>query len=584
MEAFLIERNKLDFGETISKHGVYTIYNNAVKINDEWRDSAGKYITYDMQLLLLNRGLLNTTLDSAKERFKYHEGFESEQIEYYESVLKQTEQPILRFYYQDYLIAYGEKKKARSHAYDLIDTVISLNLDCTNDERAMDILDPLSRMVDAIVHYRMDDKRRVAIDLLMNQIRKLVSTEDYRWCLELSQLLCHITFDKNERYLSDEEIDYIVSVLEKGKDHYISIIHMNLIEGFISSLIDWHKSLKTDKGVVTSLMVELAKGYEAQAIDQDGRSGKSKYVEAHFLEYAVKIYLDLGMVTEANEIQIKIKQAYKEYKENEMQAIPIEFTIKREMYDRYYRIFESDSSEETFLKLTNYRYQIPKVSRIKEETEKSLANPSISMLALQTKIGEGRKIFEARSDEQRYKNEFNTLYGQDLLTHFAIMYDYVWHMLLEGGLSLEMLKERILYWNFFDEESKLIIEIGLEHYWKGEYVAAMCILVPQFENAFRQFFHYGENPTTVIKKGNTQQEQTFNQFLKKPFVKRNIDEDFLKMIEFVLVDEVGYNLRNNIAHGLSTMRDFKRDYAHTIVYMYFVLTTYHWNFGNEADK
>lgn len=583
MEAFLTERNKLDFGDIVSKHDVFTIYNNAVKDNEAWSEKAKKYITYDMQLLLLNRGLMHTTLESNDKRFKYHDGFETNQIKYYEEVVKQTEQPILRFYYYDYLIEYGDKKKAYSRACDLIDTVISLDPNCSNDENTLDLLDLLSRMIDVIVKYKIIDYRRVAIDLLIKQIKHLVRTEDYRWCLELSQLLYHVAFEKNEKHLSDEEIDYIINVLEKGKDHYVKGIHMNLIEGFIYTLINWHKALKADRSVMNNLMIEMAKGYELQAIDQDGREKKSKYVEAHFLEYAAQIYLDLGMVAEAKSIQVRIKQAYKEYKENEMHAVPIEFTIKREMYEKYYNIFKDDSLEKTFLRLTYYEYQIPIKRRIEEETKGRLANPSISMLALQTKIGEGRKLFEARSDEERYRNEFNTLYGDELLTHFAIMYDYVWTKLIEDGLTLEMLKERIFSWQYFGEESKLIIEIGLEHYWKGEYVAAMCILVPQFENSFRQFFHAGENPTTVVRKGHTQQEQTFNRFLENDFVKKNIGEDFLKMIEFVLVDEVGHNLRNNIAHGLSTMRDFGRDYAHTIVYMYFVLTTYHWKLSESED-
>ena len=44
----------------------------------------------------------------------------------------------------------------------------------------------------------------------------------------------------------------------------------------------------------------------------------------------------------------------------------------------------------------------------------------------------------------------------------------------------------------------------------------------------------------------------------------------------LLVDELGLNLRNDVAHGLSKLRDFNEVNANVVLYLFFMLIKFEW--------
>lgn len=50
-----------------------------------------------------------------------------------------------------------------------------------------------------------------------------------------------------------------------------------------------------------------------------------------------------------------------------------------------------------------------------------------------------------------------------------------------------------------------------------------------------------------------------------------------------MLDDLGYNLRNKVAHGLAEMSLFKKSIADMVIYLFFCLTNYAWpdKDGNE---
>ena len=127
-----------------------------------------------------------------------------------------------------------------------------------------------------------------------------------------------------------------------------------------------------------------------------------------------------------------------------------------------------------------------------------------------------------------------------------------------------------------EEDNKELIKTAIDRFFNDDYVSALHILVPQFENYFRTFFEWGGYATTSIRAATTQQEQTFNDFLHQPFVKDTIEPDLLFMIEFIMVDQLGYNLRNNIAHGLLELSAFRKSTCLMVIYLFFIVTCIKW--------
>ena len=68
-------------------------------------------------------------------------------------------------------------------------------------------------------------------------------------------------------------------------------------------------------------------------------------------------------------------------------------------------------------------------------------------------------------------------------------------------------------------------------------MSALHILVPQFESTVRRMFSKAGYSTTSIRKGNTQQEVTFNEFLLRDDVKSTLGNDVHKLIQIVMVEQ-----------------------------------------------
>lgn len=61
-----------------------------------------------------------------------------------------------------------------------------------------------------------------------------------------------------------------------------------------------------------------------------------------------------------------------------------------------------------------------------------------------------------------------------------------------------------------------------------------------------------------------------------------MDENLLFMIEFVMVEQLGKNLRNNIVHGLSDIKAFRKNNCLMVVYLFWLMTAIKWVFPSES--
>ncbi|AKL93087.1 DUF4209 domain-containing protein [Staphylococcus capitis] len=134
--------------------------------------------------------------------------------------------------------------------------------------------------------------------------------------------------------------------------------------------------------------------------------------------------------------------------------------------------------------------------------------------------------------------------------------------------------EKFHRWDLLDSKNVPFIKSGITKFLEGDYMSAIHILVPQFESTIRRMFSNAGYSTTSIKKGNSQQEITFNEFLLRDDIKLALGDDVHKLIKFVMVEQSGLNLRNDIAHGLIEFSNINYEICILIIYLFLVLTRY----------
>ena len=105
-----------------------------------------------------------------------------------------------------------------------------------------------------------------------------------------------------------------------------------------------------------------------------------------------------------------------------------------------------------------------------------------------------------------------------------------------------------------------VVAQGLHAGWCGDFVQAVCILVPQFEHIVRVKLKEAGALTTTHKDG-LDSEIGLSNLIERPEMRDVFDVDLTFTIRALMCDPSGPNLRNVVAHGLADESLLKGPYG-----------------------
>ena len=97
---------------------------------------------------------------------------------------------------------------------------------------------------------------------------------------------------------------------------------------------------------------------------------------------------------------------------------------------------------------------------------------------------------------------------------------------------------------------------GLISGFQGDFVTAIHLLVPQFENSVRYLLEQHGVSVSGIDDEGIQEEYDLNRLLYLPEMEKIFGKDLLFHLQGLLVEKEGANIRNRMAHGLMYPGDF----------------------------
>ncbi len=117
----------------------------------------------------------------------------------------------------------------------------------------------------------------------------------------------------------------------------------------------------------------------------------------------------------------------------------------------------------------------------------------------------------------------------------------------------ESLIDSLLYPNPFIPKSRVLqFKRGLMTGFKGDWISAVYILIPQLENSLRHLMQLAGYEMVKMDSDGIQQEKDLNAFIYSDEFQDIVGEDMAFQLQVILTDKIGLNLRNQIAHGLAT--------------------------------
>lgn len=91
----------------------------------------------------------------------------------------------------------------------------------------------------------------------------------------------------------------------------------------------------------------------------------------------------------------------------------------------------------------------------------------------------------------------------------------------------------------------------------GDFLAALSILIPQIENAVRYLAIECGEPVYNMNEDGIEENKAMHAVLKLDGVKSSLDEDLLLALQTIFCSKFGFNMRNNVAHGLCSDNFFQ---------------------------
>lgn len=500
-------------------------------------------------------------------KFPDIDNFEEERLSFYENRLRKVSNKHVKIRYLNYLVDFDKKKNRYYFARELCDELYS---SIESQLQIYNCLNNISRIIEIALRFKLQDTIMKLDSMINKKFEKDYEHEDDIWLLELSRIIVRSNTTKRT-FLEQTTIDKIIKTIQNLSEYYYDLKQYYIYQQYCWNLVELMRNIKN-----TSKEHELLNKYGEAFIKQADNPENTNLARAHFLECAMQHYINIGEQTYVYDLKVKIKEAYRLAKQNgEYKTISTTMSLSKEELADMIDPFWNDDINQMLLNISYSKGFIPDKLKLKKESDKLNENSILNFVST-TSIYGNRKVFQTENDEDTNNIIFCRYYNLALETHFGTVYSEIWNRMKTAGLKSDIVINRICNCKYINDNNKEVIKIGIERLFDDDYISCLHILVPQFENLFRTFFEWGGFATTSVKIGSIQHEQNFNDFIRNQYVIDNIEPDLLYMIDFIMVNNIGYNLRNNIAHGLAELSTYRIGISLMVLYLFFMMTNITW--------
>ena len=412
------------------------------------------------------------------------------------------------------------------------------------------------------------------LNILIKLLQYFNEKNYHRYSLEIIRSINQHYGNLNFKTLVQNNTPFIIFEIEKSKNRYFKDKNYHLYRCFCEEIIKIYKISNIE---VAHINYEIGLTYHLEAIN---REDKSSLVKAHFLEQAEKHYKNKCQNIElAKDLRPLIKSCYGLVVENELKEIKVETPITSMMQIElfhYKRHYLKNLKQDLILKqLSIDNVLLPNYDSIVKSVKEIYNQSILRHLFPLSPINEKRKLgtFSTEDEHNQY----------DILQYYNLNLQLIWDIRLfpifidmkkNHRLTPTSIMKHFAQWSLLDNSRTSIIARGIDKFFQNDYISSINILVPQIEHQIRYMFELIGFSTTNTSNGKSQEEQTFSSFLKEEFVIENLGQDIVKYFEILFVSKIGFNIRNNIAHGFYNSTHFTQELNIVVIYSLIVLTRF----------
>ena len=436
-----------------------------------------------------------------------------------------------------------------------------------------------SRSIELCLSFNNADLLQKTVNEIIEFIKNIGSIHDFRWILEQSEMLAEVLRNNRIVYtMNATDIELVMNKLDEARSYWLFNKNCLLHRTACEDLIIWKRENCAAPEEIKVIEKEIGLSYEIEAEDQQGRTDKSEIVKAHFLEQALQHYINIGETSKYDDLKNRIKKAYTEAEKTEFKEMRAAVNIPEDEVNSHLELYRKENDlKKIFRMLCIDRNINIDAAETKKDAEDILKKSVLGTLIPVSGVSRGRKITQSMDYEDKLEAEFRSYYIRSLSFGVNLLLMPIFELLKEKGLTADSIIEIYRNWDFYNPARVELLKTGFQRILDGDYISALHVLVPQFEACLREMFNGAGTATTVIKAGVVQHEQVMTEFLLREEVKKALGEDFHTYICTVMISQDGWNLRNDIAHGLATQNFFNISTALVVFHLFVRLFSYRLN-------
>jgi len=317
-------------------------------------------------------------------------------------------------------------------------------------------------------------------------------------------------------------------------------------------------------------MVRVLEAY-GEAIKAMRGTGPS-FLVAHSLEQLYHLYQSFGMRSQADALNELLRTAG-EQSIKDMKSISVEVPLDQQAVEKHFSNMLNGTAAEVLARIA--AYFIPDRTSLEVEMRAIAQQAVLSYLIPRViKDDDGRTI--ARVGPLDADSE-----GR-LVQHIAQHLNFNIPWLRESfarGIESELITPSaisdFLYTGpLYQAKRRAVIEAGLRWYVASDALAAIHILIPQLEQAVRELAAAIGAPIYAQRRGGGLNLRTLDALLRDRSVADVLGPNIASYLHILLTDVRGWNLRNNVCHGLASASMLSMPIADRVVHAMLVLALF----------
>lgn len=401
------------------------------------------------------------------------------------------------------------------------------------------------------------------IELIKRSIESAISLEDriaedsfpglWGFCFDLFIL-------EKCRYLSVEQSNKLLADLELRLDRSLKNNSLTpwISEAAALPLATYYRS-KGEMEDVERVIKALGRKFE------DSCDGLLSMQAAGLLHHVHEIYINFNMKDDAERIAKKILE-YGQGVLDDMQVHTHSVKIEEVELEKFLNNLVSGELSNSLQRIAGCF--IPRKNEVEQQVLDLVKSYPISYLfdkKIQSYdgntiaiIGQPEKDLEGNIVHQLSQNmTIQSYFLRQSFNRLSAVY---------GDVNQELI-DHIFNSPIFEETKREIILVGIQSYLNKDYISAIHLLIPQAEAAVRKLIELMGGSTSKRNRLGGFQLKTFDELLRDENIEKCFDTDVSFYFRTLLTDQRGWNLRNDVCHGICPSTVFNYAAADRIMHV-----------------